>query len=184
MDQMVVNATVRSETGKKAAKAIRAAGRIPAVVYDEEGKATSISVEKVEFNKAWRTITATSLVTLNVDGKSCDAFIRDTEYNIMTDEVLHADFFAVTNTKPVVRTYKLQYTGTAAGVLKGGFMVKHTPEIKVRALPKDLPVRVVVDVSGVNIGDVLSVKDIALGDKVTVLTPAEAAVISVAPPRK
>ena len=183
MEQMTLKAAARTETGKKAAKKIRAEGRIPAVVYDEKGKSTSITVDSKEFNKVWRSITATTLVTLDVDGKAHDAFIRDTEYDIMTDTVLHADFFAVTNKKPVVRTYKLQYSGTAAGVLKGGFMVKHIPEIKVRALPKDLPARVVVDVSKVGIGDILSVKDIDLGKKVTVLTPAEAAVISVAPPR-
>ncbi len=183
MEQLVVEAAVRKETGKKAAKAIRAAGKIPAVVYDEEGKATSITVDAVQFNKAWRSITATTLVTLKLDGKDYDAFIRDTEYDIITDSVLHADFFAVTNKKPVVRQYKLQYKGTAAGVLKGGFMVKHIPEIKVKALPKDLPVRIVIDVSKVNIGDVFRVKDIEVGDKVTVLTPAEAEVITVAPAR-
>ena len=183
MEQLVIAANVRSETGKKAAKRLRANGRIPAVVYDEEGKATSIDVDKAEFNKVWRSITATTLVTLNVGGKTCDAFIRDTEYDIMTDSVLHADFFAVTNKKKVVRMYKLQYSGTPAGVLKGGFMVKHTPEIKVSALPKDLPPRVVVDVSKVNIGDVLHVKDIDVGRAVTVLTPADSSIVSVAPPR-
>ncbi len=183
MEQLTVEAATRKETGKKAAKAIRAEGKIPAVVYDEEGKATSITVDAVQFNKVWRNITATTLITLKVDGKAVDAFIRDTEYDIITDSVLHADFFAVSNTKPVTRKYKLQYSGTAAGVLKGGFMVKHTPEIKVKALPKDLPVRVVIDVSGINIGDVFTVKDINLGDKVTVLTPADAEVITVAPAR-
>lgn len=183
MEQLVVNAKTRQETGKKAAKAIRAAGNIPAVMYDEEGKATSIVVESVQFNKVWRNVTATTLVTLNVDGTSYDAFIRDTEYNIMTDSVLHADFFVVSNKKPVTRNYKLQYSGTAAGVLKGGFMVKHIPEIKVKALPKDLPVRVVIDVSKINIGDVFTVKDINLGENVTILTPADAEVITVAPAR-
>ena len=183
MEQLVVNAKTRQETGKKAAKAIRAAGNIPAVMYDEEGKATSIVVESVQFNKVWRNVTATTLVTLNVDGTSYDAFIRDTEYNTMTDSVLHADFFVVINKKPVTRNYKLQYSGTAAGVLKGGFMVKHIPEIKVKALPKDLPVRVVIDVSKINIGDVFTVKDINLGENVTILTPADAEVITVAPAR-
>ena len=183
MDQFVIEAKVRSETGKKAAKAIRAAGRIPAVVYDEAGKATSVTVDAAQFNKAWRSITATTLVTLDVEGKKCDAFIRDTEYNIISDAVLHADFFAVSNTKPVVRTYKVQYKGTPAGVLKGGFMVKHVPEVKVKALPKDLPARVVIDVSGINIGDVFRVKDMGLGDKVTVLTNAEDSLVSVAPAR-
>ena len=183
MAQFTIAAKVRNETGKKAAKAIRAAGNIPAVVYDEAGKATSITVNSVEFNKVWRNITKTTIVTLDVDGKSCDAFISDVEYDIMTDTVLHADFFAVSNTKKVVRSYKLQYTGTAAGVLKGGFMVRHIPEVRVCALPKDLPVRIVVDVSKINIGDVFSVKDLNLGDAVTVLTPADAEIITVAPPR-
>lgn len=183
MDQMVIKAAVRNETGKKAAKLLRAAGKIPAVVYDEAGNATSITVDTVEFNKVWRNITATTLVTLDVDGKKSDAFIRDTEYDIMTDTVLHADFFAVSNKKPVVRKYKLQFSGTAAGVLKGGFMVKHIPEITVKALPKDLPVRVVIDVSKINIGDVFSVKDIELGKDVTVLTPAEEVIVTVAPAR-
>ena len=183
MEQFVVEASVRNETGKKAAKALRAAGKIPAVIYDEEGKATSVTVDSVQFNKVWRNITATTLITIKFDGKDYDAFIRDTEYDIITDSVLHADFFVVRNKKPVTRQFKLQYKGTAAGVLKGGFMVKHIPEIKVKALPKDLPARVVIDVSKINIGDVFRVKDIDLGDKVTVLTPADAEVITVAPAR-
>lgn len=183
MEQMTVTATLRNETGKKFARAIRASGKIPAVMYDENGKATSITVESNNFNKVWRNITSTTLITLNVDGKDYDAFIRDTEYDIINDEVLHADFLVVSNKKPVTRTFKVQYTGTAAGVLKGGFMVKHIPEIKVKALPKDLPARVVVDVSKINIGDIFCVKDIPLGDKITVLTPADAELISIAPAR-
>ena len=146
MDQLVIAAKTRSETGKTVSKQLRANGRIPAVMYDEAGKAVSLDVDSLQFNKVWRNITATTLITLDVDGTKYDAFIRDTEYDIKTDSVLHADFFVVTNTKPLTRSYKLQYSGTAAGVLKGGFMVKHVPEIKVKCLPKDLPVRVVVDV--------------------------------------
>ena len=82
MAQFTIAAKVRNETGKKAAKAIRAAGNIPAVVYDEAGKATSITVNSVEFNKVWRNITKTTLVTLDVDGKSCDAFISDVEQKV------------------------------------------------------------------------------------------------------
>ena len=183
MDQFVIEAKTRKETGKKVAKQLRAAGRIPAVVYNEKGESTPVDVDTVEFNKAWRNITKTTLVTLKVDGKAEDAFIADTEYDIKTDSVLHADFFAVTNTKPVVRKYKVQYTGTAAGVLKGGFMVKHVPEVVVKALPKDLPARLVVDVSKVNIGDVLRVGDLELGKNVTIITDEKAALVTVAPAR-
>ncbi len=183
MDKMVVEAKNRTLTGKKAAKQIRAAGNIPAVMYDESGKATSIEVSASQFNKVWRSITATTLVTLDVEGKKYDAMIRDTEYDIITDSVLHADFYVVENKKEIVRTYKVQYTGTPAGVLKGGFMVKHIPEVKVKCLPKDLPVRLVIDVSAINIGDVYRVKDIPMPETVKILTPAEASLVSVAPAR-
>ncbi len=183
MEQMVVSAEIRAETGKKAARLLREAGKIPAVVYDEEGKATSISVDSVQFNKVWRSITKTTLVTLDVAGKKSDALISDVEYDIMTDTVLHADFFAVSNKKPLVRSYKVQYQGTPSGVLKGGFMVKHIPEIKVRALPKDLPVRIVADVSKINIGELFTVKDLNLPESVTLLTSGEAVLVTVAPPR-
>lgn len=183
MAQLTLAAKVRTETGKKAAKAIRAAGNIPAVVYNEKGEATSLTVNSVEFNNVWRNITKTTLITLDVDGKASDALISDVEYDIMTDRVLHADFFAVSNTKKLVRSYKVQFTGTPAGVLKGGFMVKHIPEIRVCALPKDLPVRVVADVSKVGIGDLFTVKDLGLPEAVEVLTPADSVLLTVAPPR-
>ncbi len=183
MDQLVIDANTRKETGKKVAKQLRESGRIPAVMYDEAGKATSLDVDKAQFNKVWRSITATTLVTLNADGKSYDAFIRDTEYDIKTDTVLHADFLVVSNKKPVVRTFKLHYSGTPVGVLKGGFMVKHIPEIKVKSLPKDMPARVTVDVSPVNIGEALLVKDLDLGKNVSILTNAEEKIISIAPAR-
>lgn len=183
MAQLTLAAKVRKETGKKAVKATRAAGKIPAVVYNEKGESTAIEVDIVEFNKVWRNITKTTLITLDVEGKACDAFISDVDYDIMTDTVVHADFFAVSNTKKLVRSYKIQYTGTAAGVLKGGFMVKHVPEVQIRALPKDLPVRIVADVSKVNIGDLLTVKDLGLADSIELLTPGDTVLVTIAPPR-
>ena len=183
MDQMVINAKTRTTTGKKAAKALRATGRLPAVVYNSKGEATMIDIDEVEFNKVWRSITKTTLVTLKVDGKDADAFIKDVEYNIRTDKVLHADFFEPSKTKKLTLTMKIQYAGTPAGVLKGGFMLKHTPELKIRAVAKDIPQKLIVDVSKINIGEKLCVKDIDLGKAVEILTPAETSIVSVSPAR-
>ena len=76
MAQLTLAAKVRKETGKKAVKATRAAGKIPAVVYNEKGESTAIEVDIVEFNKVWRSITKTTLITLDVEGKACDAFLK------------------------------------------------------------------------------------------------------------
>lgn len=184
MDKFVINAKTRATTGKSAAKSLRATGRIPAVVYNSKGESTMIDVDAIEFNKAWRAITPTTFVELKIDGKtSLNTLIKDAEYNIRNDEVLHADFFEPAADQKLTAVMKVQYTGTPSGVLKGGFMLKHLPEVKIVATPKDLPVRVVADVSGLNVGDVLRVKDLKLDGGVTVLTDAEEALASVSPAR-
>mgnify|MGYP003297141745 FL=1 len=127
MSKQVINAKVRTTTGKRAAKKLREVGSIPAVVYNEKGEATMLEVNDSEFNKVWRSITATTVITLNVDGKEYDALIKDTEYNIRTDKVLHADFFVPAADQKLTYVLKIQYSGTPAGVLKGGFMLKHIP---------------------------------------------------------
>ena len=183
MDQMVINAKTRVTVGKKAAKTLRATGRLPAVVYNSKGEAVMVDVDEVEFNKVWRSITKTTLVTLNVDGKSSDVFIKDAEYNIRTDKVLHADFFEPAADKKLKVKMKVQYSGTPAGVLKGGYMLKHVPEVIIKAVAKNIPQRIVIDVSKINIGERLCVKDVNLGDGVEVLTPAETCLVSISPAR-
>ena len=183
MDQMVINAKTRKESGKKAAKQLRAMGRIPAVMYNAKGVSTMLDIDEVEFNKVWRNITATTLITLKVDGSEGNAFIKDTEYNIRNDKVLHADFFEPAADEQLTVKMKVQYTGTAAGVLKGGFMVTHAPEVILRAAPDKLPNRLTVDISNVNIGETFCVKDIAVGDGITIVTSAETPLVSVSPAR-
>ena len=93
MSKQTINAKIRTVSGKSAAKKLREAGSIPAVMYNDKGEATMLEVNAVEFNKVWRSITATTSIDLVVDGKKMPALIKDTEYNIRTDKVLHADFF-------------------------------------------------------------------------------------------
>ena len=93
MGKVTLEAKSRTESGKKAAKALRAAGHIPAVVYNSSGEAKMLDVDATEFNKIWRSVTSTTLITLTVDGTAHEVFIKDVEYNIRTDAVLHADFW-------------------------------------------------------------------------------------------
>lgn len=183
MGQFVINANSRDVKGKEAAKRLRAQGRIPAVMYNAKGEATMLDVDEIEFNKVWRTVTPTTMVTVSVAGANHNVLIKDTEYNIRTDKVLHADFFEPSETESIVVKMKVHYKGTPAGVLKGGFLLKHEPQLKLKAIAKDLPETIEIDISNVNIGEVLSVKDVNLGDKITVLTPADAALVSVSAAR-
>ena len=183
MSKQTLNAKTRTVTGKTAAKNLRKEGRIPAVVYNAKGEATSIDVDEVEFNKIWRTITPTTSIVLNIDGKENVALIKDVEYNIRNDKALHADFFVPDADQKLVTKIKVHFQGTHAGVLKGGFKKERNNQIKIKAAIADLPETITADVSKINVSEALHVKDLVLGDKVEVLTDKELPLVTVSPAR-
>ena len=183
MSKQTLNAKTRTVTGKTAAKNLRKEGRIPAVVYNAKGEATSIDVDEVEFNKIWRTITPTTSIVLNIDGKENVALIKDVEYNIRNDKALHADFFVPDADQKLVMKIKVHFQGTPAGVLKGGFKKERNNQIKIKAASADLPETITADVSKINVSEALRVKDLVLGDKVEVLTDKELPLVTVSPAR-
>lgn len=183
MSKQTLNAKTRTVTGKTAAKNLRKEGRIPAVVYNAKGEATSIDVDEIEFNKIWRTITPTTSIVLNIDGKENVALIKDVEYNIRNDKALHADFFVPDADQKLVMKIKVHFQGTPAGVLKGGFKKERNNQIKIKAAIADLPETITADVSKINVSEALRVKDLVLGDKVEVLTDKELPLVTVSPAR-
>lgn len=183
MSKQTLNAKTRTVTGKTAAKNLRKEGRIPAVVYNAKGEATSIDVDEVEFNKIWRTITPTTSIVLNIDGKENIALIKDVEYNIRNDKALHADFFVPDADQKLVIKIKIHFQGTPAGVLKGGFKKERNNQIKIKATIADLPETITADISKINVSEALRVKDLVLGDKVEILTDMELPLVTVSPAR-
>ena len=183
MSKQTLNAKVRTVSGKTAAKKLRQVGSIPAVMYNEKGESTMLEVNEVEFNKIWRTVTPTTSINLVVDGKEHLALIKDTEYNIRTDKVLHADFFVPAADEKLVMNIKVHYSGTPAGVLKGGFKKERNNQIKVKAAIADLPETIIADISKINVSEALRVKDLDLGKNVEVLTDKELPLVTVSPAR-
>jgi large subunit ribosomal protein L25 len=183
MSKQIINAKTRTTTGKTAAKNLRKEGRIPAVVYNDKGEATSLEISEVEFNKVWRTITPTTSITLNIDGKESLALIKDAEYNIRTDRVLHADFFVPAADQKLVMKMKVHFKGTPAGVLKGGFKKERNNQVKIKATIGDLPETIEADISKINVSEALRVKDLEFGKGVEVLTDSELPLVTVAPAR-
>ena len=183
MSKQTLNAKVRTASGKTAAKRLRQVGSIPAVMYNEKGEATMLEVNEVEFNKIWRTVTPTTSINLVVDGKENLALIKDTEYNIRTDKVLHADFFVPAADEKLVMNIKVHYSGTPAGVLKGGFKKERNNQIKIKAAIADLPETIVADISKINVSEALRVKDLALDKNVEILTDKELPLVTVSPAR-
>lgn len=182
-DYATLDAKIRTTKGKVEAKRLRKVGSIPAVMYDSAGKSTMIAVDTVAFNKIWRTVTKTTPVMLKIDGKDHLTLIRDVEYNIRNDTVLHADFFEPAEKELLLYKMKVQFSGTPVGVLKGGYLLKHAPEVTIKAPIKSLPERIVIDTTALNIGDSIKVKDLKLDKAVVIVTSGDTELVSISPAR-
>lgn len=170
MDYVVLNARERKESGKGAAKKIRSAGRLPAVMYNSKGEAVMLDVDEAEFTKVWKIATPTTLISLDVDGKKSIAFIKDTLYDIKSDKNLHVDFHVIDEDKPLKKTMKIQVAGNPVGVREGGVFETVVKEVTIECLPKDLPVRMVADVSNLSLGSSLTIKELPFAKDVKILS--------------
>lgn len=179
MDCLDLNAKLRNESGKSAAKKLRATGRLPAVMYNSKGVATMLDVDELEFTKVWKMATPTTLISLDVEGKKHLAFIQDTEYDIKADKNLHVDFHVIDEDKPLKVTMKVQIAGNPVGVREGGVLTTGVKEVTIECLPKDLPVRIVGDVSNLACGQSFTVKELPFAEGVKILSDANAVVAKV-----
>ncbi|MDR2898384.1 MAG: 50S ribosomal protein L25 [Spirochaetaceae bacterium] len=177
MDQKVVTARVRTVTGKAAAKNLRKAGRLPAVIYDHKGQSIVLDIDEAEFTKVWKIATPTTLITVDVEGQGKKlAFIKDTQNNLLQDKNLHIDFYAIEEDQPLRKSIKVQVEGNPVGIRDGGIYEKGVQSVEIECLPKDLPVRMVVDVSDLGLGQSILVKDLPFAKEVKVLSNGDLAV--------
>ncbi len=179
MDQLVLKAATREKAGKKVAKKLRETGNLPAVMYNSKGEAVMLSVSEDEFTKVWKAATPTTLINLEVEGKKYLTFIKDTHYDIISDTNLHVDFHAIEEDKPLKVSIQMQVAGNPVGVREGGYLSKGIPSIQIECMPKDLPVRIVADVSNLNLNANLLVKDVPLAKGVKVISDLDAVVATV-----
>ncbi len=180
-----ISAKQRTDIGKHL-NSLRKEGILPAVLYGTKVPATPLSVSAKEFKKVFLAAGETSLVTLNVEGgEAYNVLIHDVAKDPMTLAPIHADFYAVRMDRPIEAKVPLAFSGEAPAVRnEGGILVKVLHELEVKALPKDLPHEISVDISRLEkIGDKVHVSDINLPPGVSTHAPAEEVVALIEPPR-
>jgi large subunit ribosomal protein L25 len=170
MGKVVLQANNRQKAGSAESRRIRRGGRIPAVIYGRSGKAVSIDLDGSEFVKGTKGISESTIVKVEVDGKSYDAFVKDTQRNIIDGSILHIDFYEVESGIALRAKVSLHLHGNPAGVREGGMLENPLHEIEIECLPKDLPERIDIDISGLKANQSLHVRDIPLGEGVKLLS--------------
>jgi large subunit ribosomal protein L25 len=170
MSNVVLSAKNRQKSGSAESRRIRRAGRIPAVLYGRTGKAVSLDLDALEFVRGIKGISESTIVKVDVEGKSYDAFVKNTQRNILDGNILHVDFYEVESGVLLRARVSLHLKGNPIGVRDGGNLENPLHDIEVECLPKDLPERIDIDISGLKVNQSLHVRDISLGEGVRLLS--------------
>lgn len=174
----------RSVYGKGAARKLRAAGRIPGIIYGK-GDNTSVAVDSRSLQKLLETSDAglNTLIELDIrDGATRTVLVKDLQRDPVRGFPLHADFYAVDLAKAVQVTVPVHFVGKAAGEELGG-MVDHTlHELECECLPRSIPDAIEVAVTSLGVGDSLHVSDLTPPKGVAFLTDPETTVATVVMP--
>ena len=170
------------ETGSSVANKIRENERIPGIIYGPELKENiTISVDEIELEKVL-SVSRTQIIELDSDNTTYRTLLKGVEFHPVTDRVLHADFYALSEKHKVTLQVPIRLTGTAKGVTDGGGRVFQPLHIvRLKTLPEDIVAEYTLDVTPLGIGDSLHISDLELGD-VTPIDDLSKTIVTIRPP--
>jgi len=178
MKSITIKGSKRESVGKVATKALRNADKVPCVLYGGENP-LHFSANELDFSKLVYTPNAhTVLLDINGDQK-ISAILQDIQFHPVSDKILHVDFYQLSDDKEVNMEIPVVMEGSAPGVMiEGGALIISKRKLKVRALPKNLPDVISVNISSLNLGDKISTADLDSED-FTILHPDNTVVCKV-----
>lgn len=178
-----LHAETREDSGKGVARKLRAAGRVPGVLYGQGVDPVALSVDAREmFRVLHGAAGGNALVDLVVGGEDHLAMAREIQRDHIHNALIHIDFLAVSRTETITANVPVVEIGEAAGVKEGGVVEHHLREVTVECFPQDVPDQIEIDITDVVLGGMIHVRDLAAPKRVQILTNEEDAVLSIITP--
>lgn len=189
MEQRVLEVVLRTDRGKEGARRIRREGKIPAVLYGRKTPTFHMAVKPEELKKILTSgAKENTLIGLKVNGPGNEkvgnpvVMLKDLQIHPLSQSYLHADFYAVAMDEKIEVDIPIRLVGKAEGVKTGGIQQQAMREIRVRCLPSEIPEFLEVDVSALQIGDSIHVRDLTPPEKFDIVTDKNITLASVVPP--
>ena len=158
MKSASLSGSLRENVGKKDAVSLRKSGQVPGVLYGD-GNQSHFSVDEIKLSKLVVNPDVFA-IDLDIDGTESKCIIQEVQFHPVTDRIVHIDLLKVIDGKPVKVNVPLRSQGKAEGVIAGGRLVTIFRRVPVEGLLENLPDAINADVSSLNIGDGLRVKDL------------------------
>jgi len=180
MERYEISVTERSETGKGISRRLRRKGLIPGVIYGKDIGSQSLVVNPEDVKGK---VNTNAIINLKIgDEKEEIAMIKDYQKDVIKGKIIHIDFQQIFMDEKISVTVPVNIVGSAMGVQEGGVLQQLMREIEIYSLPADIPEEVDLDITELNVGDSLQVKDIEIPEGVEVLTSLDDVVVTVVTP--
>lgn len=183
-ETITLTAERRDTAGKGAARTLRRAGKIPAVIYGHGTPTRSLSIAQAELERVLQQIgTASAIIDLTIEKKTVRALIREIQRHPTRKSVAHVDFLEVHAGEKLTLDVQVELVGSPDGVRNaGGVLEQFLREITIEVLPRHIPEHVQLDVTDAKVGHTLHVSDLSIPDA-KILTDPGATICTVVPPR-
>lgn len=185
MKSVSLTAYPRTLSKRIGSKKVRSSDRVPAIIYGGKNAPKNLEVDNKAFGDVLHhSVSENILVDLSIGGESKRlALIQEIQHHALSGKIIHVDFREVSENEKVTVTVPVETVGEAVGVKVGGGVLEHVLfKVKVRALPKDLPAVLNIDVTALEIGKSIHIGDIQAPEGVEILGNKDISVLSVAAP--
>ncbi len=186
--QIKLSARPRSEAGRNEVNKVRARGGVPAIIYGAKDAPANLEVSQRDIEGILAHAVGENILVeleINDGGKTTNrlSLIQEVQHHPVRGEVIHVDFHAVSATEEIEADVVIQPEGESVGVKTfGGLLQQSIRSLGIKCLPQNLPEIITVDISALNIGESLHVKDIKLPDGVTAAVDGDLTVFLVSEP--
>ena len=173
------------KTRKEKARAARAAGMIPAVIYGKGFENIKVSLEEIGFMRIFKDAGTSNLINLSVDDKPVKVLVQEVQVDPVTGDLVHVDFYKVDMTKKITTEIPIEFVGTSPLVIEEeGSQIINRDNLEIECLPTDLVDHIEVDVSVItDFEQNIKVSGVKVPDTLTILSDADEIVVSFQPPR-
>lgn len=164
-------ASVRTQSGKGTARKLRAAGEVPAIIYGHTREPQTLTLNAHQLNRLLERISyTTTVIELDIAGKPVRTIIREIQRHPVKRDILHVDFQELVAGEKITVRVPLKFVGTPEGVRTGGGILDEVVrELHISVDPAFIPNHIDVDVSALNVGKSLHVRDVVVPPEVTIL---------------
>lgn len=187
MEEMVISAEIRKEKGKSIARKLRKQGNIPAILYGKDTDTLMITVSEKDWKKLSKNLKKTSILKMQLkkNGQIEDhsVMVKAIQKEAYRDNILHIDFLHVSMERKIEVEVPIHLIGKAKGLINNGVVEQHLRTIMVACLPTQIPEKIEVDITELDIGDSIHVSDLSkIHPELKFLEHHEVAVVTVIPP--